>query len=120
MQTINIEGYEFCNFGKNNHSNEMELITSTDRPSEILQKVKHKEPGFENIWLNPSAPCSTFEFFGVLGTEEQYLQFYKTQKNAIIGSRMIEMFGWDHWPPRGVTEAYKIQLLANYKDWWEK
>lgn len=120
MEKIYIEGYEFNNFGSNNYSNEMELITSTDRLSEIVEKVKRKEPGFENIWLNPSAPCSDFEFFGLLGTEEQYLQFYKTQKNAIIGSRMVEMFGWDNWPPRGVTEAYKTQLLANYKDWWEQ
>lgn len=120
MEKLNIAGYEFNNFGSNNYSNGMELITSTDRPSEIVEKVKRKEPGFENIWLNPSAPCSDFEFFGVLGTEEQYLQFYKTQKNAIIGSRMVEMFGWDNWPPIGVTEAYKTQLLANYKDWWEQ
>lgn len=120
MQIINIEGYEFCNFGKNNYSNGMELITSSDRPKEILQKVKNQEIGFENIWLNPAANCSDFEFFGVLGTEEQYLQFYKAQKNAIIGSRMVEMFGLDNWPPKRVTKAYKTKILDSYKDWWEE
>lgn len=118
-KTINIEGYEFYNFGENNYSNGMKLIYSSDRPKEILQKVLAKEAGFENIWLNPSAKCSDFEFFGVLGTEEQYLQFYKTQKNAIIGDRMVKMFGWTNWPPRRITEAYKTQLLDSYKDWWE-
>lgn len=120
MQTINIEGYEFCNFGKNNYSKGMELISSSDRPQEILQKVKNKEAGFENIWLNPSAECSDFEFFGVLGTKEQYSQFYEAQKKAIIADRMIDKFGWDDWPLKETTEAYKTQLLSNYKDWWEK
>lgn len=120
MLTINIEGYEFCNFGKNNYSNEMELITSTDRPSEILQKVKNKEPGFENIWLNPSAPCSTSEFFGFLGTEEQYKQVYRNQKKTQISKKMIDKFGWSNWPSREITEAYECGLLANYKDWWEQ
>lgn len=119
MLTINIEGYEFCNFGKNNYSNGMELITSSDRPQEILQKVKNKEAGFENIWLNPSAPCSDFEFFGLLGSKEQYEKVYRSQKDAQIAEKMIDKFGWNDWPSREITQAYKNKLLANYKDWWE-
>lgn len=120
MEKLNIAGYEFNNFGSNNYSNEMELITSTDRPSEIVKKVKHKEPGFENIWLNPSAPCSEFEFFGLLGTEEQYQQVYQNQKKAQIAEKMIDKFGWNNWPSHEITEAYENELLANYKDWWEQ
>ena len=119
MEKINIQGYEFCNFGKNNYSNEMQLITSTDRPQEILEKVKFQEPGFENIWLNPSAPCSDFEFYGLLGSEEQYKKVYKTQKEAQISKKMIDKFGWDNWPEKSITNAYKEGLLANYKDWWQ-
>ena len=120
MEKFNIAGYEFNNFGSNNYSDGMKLITSTDRPSEIIEKVKRKEPGFENIYLNPSAPCSDFEFFGLLGTEEQYEKVYQTQKKAQIAKKMIDKFGWDDWPSREITEAYKDELLANYKDWWEQ
>ena len=119
MEKINIAGYEFNNFGSNNYSNEMELITSTDRPSEIVEKVKRKAPGFENIWLNPSAPCSTSEFFGFLGTEEQYKQVYRNQKKAQISKKMIDKFGWSNYPSPEITEAYEGELFANYKDWWE-
>ena len=120
MEKINIAGYEFNNFGSNNYSNKMGLITSTDRPLEIVEKVKRKEPGFENIWLNPSAPCSASEFFGLLGTEDQYKQVYKKQKDAQIAEKMIDKFGWDDWPSREITQSYKNELLTNYKDWWEK
>lgn len=120
MEKINIAGYEFNNFGSNNYSNEMELITSTDRPSEIIEKVKYQEPGFENIWLNPSTPCSTSEFLGFLGTEEQYKQVYRNQKKAQISKKMMDKFGWSNWPSREITEAYENELLINYKDWWEQ
>ena len=119
MEKLNIASYKFNNFGSNNYSDEMELITSTDRPLEIVEKVKRKEPGFENIWLNPSAPCSASEFFGLLGTEEQYKQVYRSQKEAQISKKMVDKFGWNDWPSREITEAYEDELLANYKDWWE-
>ena len=83
MEKINIAGYEFNNFGSNNYSNGMELITSIDRPSEILQKVKYQEPGFENIWLNPSTPCSTSEFFGFFGANNVKTTFASAIKDAI-------------------------------------
>lgn len=98
----------------------MKLITSTDRPQEILEKVKSKEYGFYNIWLNPSAPCNDFEFFGVLGTEEQYKEFYQNQRNSQISKKMIEKFGWNNWPDREITDAYEKELRKNYKDWWDK
>ena len=119
MEKLNIADYEFNNFGSNIYTYRMKLISSTDRPSEIVEKVKRKEPGFENIWLNPSAPCSTSEFFGFLGTEEQYEKVYHSQKEAQISKKMIDKFGWNDWPSREITEAYKDELLANYKDWWE-
>ena len=120
MEKINIAGYEFNNFGSNNYSNGMQLITSTDRPKEILEKVKLQESGFEGVWLNPSAPCNGFEFYGLLGTEEQYKQVYQEQKEAQISKKMIEKFGWNNWPDREITDAYEDELIANYKDWWEK
>ena len=83
MEKLNIAGYEFNNFGSNIYTYRMKLIASTDRPSEIVEKVKRKEPGFENVWLNPSAPCSTSEFFGFLGTEEQYKQVYRMDASSI-------------------------------------
>lgn len=119
MKKINIQGYEFCNFGDNNLTNEMELISSSDRPQEIFEKVKLQEPGFENIWFNPSAPCTKSEFFGLMGTEEQYAKVYKEQKEAAISKKMVEKFGWGNWPDKAITDAYEEELRSNYKDWWE-
>lgn len=120
MEKININGYEFCNFGANNYTNKMQLITSTDRPQEILEKVRLQEPGFECVWLNPSAPCNSFEFFGLMGTEEQYSKVYNDQKEAQIAQKMIDKFGWDNWPEKSIIDAYKEKLRANYKDWWQQ
>ncbi len=120
MKKTNIAGYEFNNFGSNNYSNGMELITSTDRPLEIIEKVKLQEPGFENIWFNPSAPCSEFEFFGLLGSQEEYEKTYKEQVDAQIGKSMCDKFGWRNWPDKEITDAYEAELRKNYKDWWEK
>lgn len=118
MEKFSLEGYIFCDFGTNNYSNGMRLITSTDRPQEIIEKVKSKKYGFYNIWLNPSAPCNEFEFFGVLGTYEQYKEFYQSQKEAQIGKAMVNKFGFRCWPDEA-TE-YEKELRKNYKDWWEK
>jgi len=123
MKKINIVGYEFNNFGSNNYSNGMQLITSTDRPLEIIEKVKLQEPGFECVWLNPSAPSNDSEFFGVLGTEEQYSEFYKRQREAQIAELLLKRFGsWAeivHLDNEEFKEA-KEEIEASYKDWWEK
>lgn len=119
MEKLIINSYTFNNFGENNYSNGMQLITSTDRPQEILEKVKLQEPGFECVWFNPSAPCNDSEFFGVLGTEEQYKEFYQNQRDSQISKKMIEKFGCNNWPAREITEAYEDELIANYKDWWQ-
>lgn len=119
MEKLVINGYTFNNFGENNYSNGMQLITSTDRPTEILEKVKLQEPGFEYVWFNPSAPCNDFEFFGVLGTKEQYEKTYKEQVNSQIGKAMCDKFGYKNWPDKSITDAYEDELRKNYKDWWE-
>ena len=119
MKKITINGIEFNNFGSNNYSCEMELITVTNPPKGLVGRVlAGAEPGFENIWLNPSAPCNEFEFFGVLGTHEQYKKFYQSQKEAQIGKAMVNKFGFGCWPDEAFT--YEKELRKNYKDWWEK
>ena len=122
MQKINIAGYEFNNFESNNYSNGMQLITSTDRPTEILEKIKLQEPGFECVWFNPSAPSNDEEFFGVLGTEEQYSEFYKRQRDAQIAELLLKKFGsWTeiaHLDNEEFKEA-KEEIESTYKDWWE-
>ena len=77
MKKINIAGYEFNNFGSNNYSNRMELITSTDRPSEIFKKVKPyknvketfiklKEAGYKVAILSDFPPEQKGDIWGVL------------------------------------------------------
>lgn len=118
MKKFMINGVEFNNFGPNNYSDGMELVTVTNPPKDFVKKVLAGE--FYGIYLNPSAPCCSDEFFGVFGTKEQYSEFYKDQKEACIGKAMCEKFGYTHWPDPLITTRYERDLRKNYKDWWEK
>ena len=124
MKKFTINGIEFNNFGSNNYSNGMELVTVTNPPKGLIGRVLVRvEPGFENIWLNPSAPCNDFEFFGVLGTEEQYSEFYKKQREAQIAKLLIKKFGsWAEIAELDNEEfkEAKEEIESAYKDWWEK
>lgn len=137
MTTITLAGIEFNNFGCNNYSNGMELVTVTYPPKDLVQRVLNKEifgrwasPKEINgvkgmklttkyIFLNPSAPCCEDEFFGVLGTEEQYQEFYKQQADSQIAKHMIAKFGTRNWPEKEITDAYEEALRKGYKDWWD-
>jgi hypothetical protein len=118
MKKFMINGVEFNNFGPNNYSDGMELITVNNPKEDFVQRVLAGE--FHGIYLNPSAPCYEEEFFGVFGTSEQYKKFYAKQKESIISKGMIDKFGWGLWPAPKVTDAYEEELRKNYKDWWEK
>jgi len=123
--------FELCNFGTNNYSDGMSLVSSSNNAKELTELAKKGLLG--NIWftskgavvkrvrLNPSAPCSDFEFFGVLGTDEQYEKLYQNQKNAVIGKAMCDKFGYGHWNADPLTTTrYERDLRESYKDWWEK
>ena len=115
MKQITINGVVFNNFGSNNYSEGMELITLYPCYKGMVQDVLDgKYPG---VYLNPSAPCGQ-EFYGVYGTEEQYKKLYKNQVEAQISKRMISKFGWSDWPDLEITRAYEKKLYAEYKDWW--
>lgn len=119
MEKFTINGIEFNNFGSNNYSDGMELISCTNPPKDLIQRVLDNE--FHGIYLNPSAPCSDFEFFGLFGTKEQYQKAYKNQKEAKIAKAMCEKFGYSNWNVDPLVPArYERDLRDNYKDWWEK
>lgn len=116
MKTICINGVEFTNFGANNMSCGMELIYLYPMPENFVQRVLDGE--FEGVYLNPSAPCGT-DFYGVLGTPEQYKELYKRQKEACIAKAVIDKFGFDLDVPKDVWKAFEEGLRAHYQDWWE-
>lgn len=96
MKQFNYNGVKFTNFGSNTYSEGMELVaTSLDDVGypieDLVKKVLNGE--FHGIWLNPSAPCTKEEFFGVFGTREQYEEFYRTQ-HAI---QILKGKPWDWW-----------------------
>lgn len=115
MTTI-INGIEFTNFGTHRISEGMELITVYPCPPDLVQRVLNGE--FKGVYLNPTAPCGD-EFFGVLGTEDQYKRLYKSQKEALIGEKMIQKFGFHNDVPIEEWNAYKAQVESSYQDWWE-
>lgn len=115
MGRFKVNGVTFTDFGANNYSEEMHLITATSFPTTMVQDVlAGKYPG---IYLNPSAPC-TDEFFGVFGTPEQYTKFYQRQREAQISKRIFNIIGFDAFEYNLYKNARK-EVESNYKDWWE-
>jgi len=122
MKTFKINGVIFNDFGANNYSDGMHLITAypIEDMSQFVQDVlKGEYPG---VFLNPSADCShNTEFFGVFGTKEQYEVLYKRQRDAQIASRVIFALGG---PEAMLTTGddrfhqVKAQVTESYKDWW--
>lgn len=113
MKKILVNGVEFNDFGTNNFSMGMRLITVYPMPDGIVEDVlKGNYPG---VFLNPSAPCDD-EFFGVYGTLEQYKDFYSKQRKACIASQILKEINWDFNDPN--YEEIKARVENNYKDWW--
>lgn len=113
MDKFTLNGITFNDFGTNNYSNGMHLISVYPMPDNIVQDVlAGKYPG---VYLNPSAPC-TEEFFGVFGTLEQYKEFYERQKSAQLSLQLLPKINsdWSNY------EEVRNEVEANYRDWWEQ
>lgn len=122
MKTFKINGVVFNDFGANNYSNGMHLITAypIDNMAQFVKDVlAGKYPG---VFLNPSANCShSTEFFGVWGTKEQYQELYKCQRDAQIAVRVIDALGGPHGMlTAGDARFHQVQtqVTESYKDWW--
>lgn len=113
MKIITINGVKFNDFGTNNYSEGMRLITVYPMPDNMIEDVLNGK--YPNVYLNPSAPCDT-EFFGVYGTSEQYEVFYSRQRKACIASRILEEIDWDFNDPN--YEEVKARVENDYIDWW--
>ena len=117
MQKIVINGVEFCDFGANNYSNGMHLITCYPMPENMIQDVLAGK--YEGVYLNPSARCCE-EFYGVLGTPEQYKEFKKRQEDAQISSRIISAVGGMDAFMKYPYDKYKQleqEVRSAYKNW---
>lgn len=114
MNRISINGVFFHDFGSNNYSNGMHLIT-TGAAITTEQVLDGEFPG---VYLNPSAPWNELDHFCVLGTPEQYAEFYKTQREAQISKRLCEQGGLGL--PIYEYRELRDQIESEYKDWWEK
>ena len=127
MKQIKIMGCIMTDMGINNYTHGMHLIYFYGKdPLDVRSIVQAVKDGdIHCLYLNPSAPCTEWEFFGVMGTPEQYAEFYAAQKASVIANRIIEHFGGpekftaDQLNPIDVT-AVKAKVEADYKDWWIK
>jgi len=113
MSRISINEVWFADFGSNNYSCGMHLIT-TDAAITTEQVLNNKFPG---VYLNPSAPWNELDHFCVLGTPEQYTEFYETQREAQISKRLCEQGGLGL--PIYEYRELRAQIESEYKDWWE-
>ena len=120
MGKIVINGVEFNDFGANNYSNGMRLVSCYPAPKDIVADVlAGKYPG---LFLNPSAPCGS-EFFGVYGTDEQYKDFKTRQYEAQIAGEVMRHFGgWDEYMHADYADTVvaEQQIRNSYKFWWER
>ena len=120
MKKITISGVEFNDFGANNYSNGMHLISCYPMPANMIQDVLAGK--YYGVYLNPSAPCGE-EFFGVFGTEEQYKEFKERQEDAQISTRIINTAGgFDAFMKLDPDRYHQIEkeVRSTYKNWWEK
>ena len=115
MQTIEINGVKFNDFGTNNYSCGMRLISLYPMPKGMVKDVLRGE--YPNVYLNPSAPC-TSEFFGVYGTSEQYKEFYENQRDSCIAAQLVERINWNFNHPQ--YREIKTEVENSYRDWWDK
>lgn len=127
MEKITINGVEFCNFGSNNYSYGMDLISCYPCNSQMIEDVLAGKYviGDRQVFLNPSAECHS-EFFGVLGTKEQYEKVYERQAGAQIAKVVLEWVNAyaSHCNVEDLTpkEWRFAEFIAKkqYKDWWNK
>lgn len=114
MKTIIINNTEFVDFGANNYSYGMHLVSAT-MEKDLIWKVLHGH--YPGIYLNPSAPCDSNVFYGVFGTEEQYVEFYKAQKDAQIAKMLFNKL---HVNCSSLDfDKAKQNATACYFDWWD-
>lgn len=113
MNTIEINNLTFYSYGKNTYSYGMELVSLTYPPKDLVKRVLAGE--YRGIFLNPSAPCNSFQFFGVFGNPEQYQQFYATQVEAQIAKKMLNYLDL----PFEEFEKKREEFERQYKNWWE-
>lgn len=120
MKKFVINNVEFCNFGSNNYSEGMELITCYPMPDNMVEDVLAGK--YHGVYLNPSAPCSE-EFYGVFGTSEQYKKLYAQQKESQISKMIVNRAGGFDAMRKMPLEEYRTleeQCEKEYKDWWIK
>lgn len=127
MKQIKIRGIEMTDMGTTNNTHGMHLIYFYGKdPLDVRSIVQAVKDGdIHCLYLNPSAPCTKFEFYGVMGTPEQYLEFYAEQKASIIATCLIEYFsGRDNFTADQLDPAevayMKERAEANYEDWWNE
>ena len=113
MERICINGVFFADFGENNYSYGMHLI-STCATITTEQVLAGEFPG---VYLNPSSPWNELEAFCVLGTPEQYAEFYERQRDAQISKRIID--GGYLNAPISEYRTARANIEKNYKDWWK-
>ena len=109
-----INGVWFVDYGSNNYSEGMHLI-STGAAITTEEVLAGEFPG---LYLNPSAPWTDDEAFLVYGTPEQYEKFYQNQVEAQISKRLCQQggLGLSITAYRELRESIK----NNYKDWWNE
>ena len=118
MKKITINGHVADNFGSNNYSHGMEAIVFSPTTTTIEQ-VK----ALPNVFLHPTVTPNSYEIFALLGTQEQFDEFFKSAKEAYCSKEAVQRCGGipeyddqDAW-----TKIHNLEdkLWDGFKPWYE-
>lgn len=118
MKTIEINGYKAQNFGNNNYSYGMEAIIFN--PKDITWQQVAELP---NVFLHPTVAPNELEIFALLGTNEQFKDFYKSAIDSHISKQAVSKFGIPDYDDRDAwnkLHKYEGLLHSEFVTWYDR
>ena len=119
MEKLTINGHVADNLGSNNYSHGMEVIVFSPTTTTIEQ-VKE----LPNVFLHPRIKPDAEDIFALLGTQEQFDEFFRSAKQSYCSKEAIRRCGgipeedddntWDK------IHQLEEKLWDSFKPWYEK
>ena len=79
---------DFTSFGTNNYSGKMELVTIPPGKTSIEELLR-----LRGFYLNPFVEPNSLEIFGLFGTTERFLDWYKSGLESYATKKAVKVYG---------------------------
>ena len=104
MNKIEINGHKATDFGTNNYSCGMRAIIFN--PNEVTIEEVKELPG---VFLHPTVRPNSLEIFALLGTDEQFIEFYNSAVESHCSKQAFRELG-------NPTDKEGWKKLSNHVD----